>query len=445
MHLLTTYHSPLATCFCMKTTLEISGSRLAENFRAVESVAGADATVLAVVKADAYGHGAALCTPVLVEAGARWLGVSDAEEGVALRGALGQVADAGATRVLVMCGMEPRDAGAMLANGLTPVVWTPEHVDVMEQVAQAAGSTGQRTAVHLEIDSGMSRQGALPGEPLRRVVERLAASRRLFCEGVLTHLANAEEVGSAMTAMQGERFAAGLKTVFAAGLRPRWLHMANTSALDEASSTDWLRELVRRYAAGSPGLSMMVRTGLAMYGHCLPLAPAGEPASEKPASEKPGSENPGSGKPGSENSGPGHPSSQPVLKLQLQPVLRWKTCVVGLREIAADEHVGYGATWTAQRPTRLALLPVGYADGFRRGASTGLGDGWVMIGDRRAPMAGRVSMNLTTVDVTDLSEVEVGSEVTLLGPGVTAEDHARWTGTIHYEILCGLRGQRVLV
>ena len=97
--------------------------------------------------------------------------------------------------------------------------------------------------------------------------------------------------------------------------------------------------------------------------------------------------------------------------------------------------MGYGATYRATAPLRLALLPVGYADGFRREASSGVGDGWVMIADKRAPVVGRVSMNLTTVDVTSIPEVTMGSETVLLGAGVTADDHARWCGTISYEIL----------
>jgi alanine racemase len=111
----------------------------------------------------------------------------------------------------------------------------------------------------------------------------------------------------------------------------------------------------------------------------------------------------------------------------------------------AGETVGYGATFVAERAMRLALLPVGYADGFRREASSGIGDGWVMIAGQRAPVVGRVSMNLTVVDVTAISDVSVGTEVVLLGEGVSAEDHARWCGTIPYEILCGIRAQARLV
>jgi alanine racemase len=113
--------------------------------------------------------------------------------------------------------------------------------------------------------------------------------------------------------------------------------------------------------------------------------------------------------------------------------------VIGLREIEAGATVGYGATFTSSAPMRLALLPVGYADGFRRAGSSGVGDGWVMIAGKKAAIVGRVSMNLIVVDVTAIKGAEVGTEVVLLGPGVTAEDHARWSGTISYDILCGIR------
>jgi alanine racemase len=119
--------------------------------------------------------------------------------------------------------------------------------------------------------------------------------------------------------------------------------------------------------------------------------------------------------------------------------------VVGLREIGVGDTVGYGATFTAKSLMWLALLPVGYADGLRREASSGLGDGWVVIAGGRAPVVGRVSMNLTVVDVTDLEGVAVGDEVVLLGEGVSAEDHAKWCGTIAYEILCGIRAKPVLI
>jgi alanine racemase len=392
----------------VKTWIEISGTRLVENLRTVQAVAGAAVETLAVVKANGYGHDAAVVAKALVAGGARWLGVTDLEEGTLVRNALGQ----GGTRLLVMCGMDLSDAPGLVANGLTPVVWTPQHVGAMDRAARAAG---QRVSVHLEIDTGMSRQGAAPGDELAQVLERLSASRWLACEGVLSHLACAESgagaPGAAITVAQRERFAAALDQVTAAGVRPELLHLANTSAVDEGSLMNWVRETAKKMNA-----KVMVRTGLAIYGDSLELEPAPD-----------GKRQPG------------------ALAPRLKPALTWKTRIVGLREIAAGATVGYGATFTAPAPMRLALLPVGYADGLRREASSGLGNGWVRIAGKNAAIVGRVSMNLTVVDVTALPKTAMGDEVVLLGEGVTADDHARWCGTIPYEVLCGIKAHVHLV
>lgn len=381
----------------MKSWLEISSSKLVENLRSVQSVAGASVETLAVVKANGYGHDAAVVAPVLESGGARWLGVTDIEEGARVRQALGH----GGTRILVMCGMDLSDAPQMVAHGLTPVVWTPEHIGAMER---AARGVGHRVSVHLEIDTGMSRQGIAPGHDLDALLERLAASRWVACEGVMTHLACAESApgspGSAVTAAQRKRFAAALEQVTAAGIKPELIHIGNTSAVDEGSTMKWIRDAARKLGARA-----MVRTGLGLYGDALPLEGEGQAA----------------------------------LHPRLSPVLTWKTRIIGLRDIPSGATVGYGATFTATRPMRLALLPIGYADGFRREASSGVGSGWVMLAGRQARVIGRVSMNLTVVDVTGHKSIAMGDEVLLLGEGVSADDHARWCGTIPYEILCGLR------
>jgi alanine racemase len=385
----------------MKSWVEISKSRLAENLRAVQSVAGTGVETLAVVKANGYGHEATLVAPVLVSAGARWLGVSNVEEGARVREALG-----GSTaRILVMCGMEvadaAKDAAKIVASGLTPVVWTVEHIAALEKAARAAG---HRTSVHVEIDTGMARQGVVAGPELAKVLERLAASRWVACEGVMSHLSSSEVAGSAITVAQRERFGRALQQVAAAGIKPELVHLGNTSAVDEGSTMAWMREQAKRL-----GAQVMVRTGLALYGGCLPIESVDAGA-------------------------------KPKLASRLRPVLTWKTRVVDLREIGAKDTVGYGATFVAKAPMRLALLPVGYADGFRRAGSSGMGDGWVMIAGKRAPIVGRISMNLTSVDVTGL-DVHVGEDVVLLGEGVSAEDHAKWSGTIAYDILCGIRAR----
>ncbi len=377
----------------MKSWVEVSGARLVENLRAVQAVVGADVETLAVVKANGYGHDAVLVARVLVEAGVRWLGVSDVEEGARVRAAVGE-----GPRLLVMCGMEVADCREVVAQRLTPVVWTVEHVAAMEQAAEEAG---HRVRVHLEIDTGMARQGIDLGG-LAEVAERLAGSEWVVCEGVLSHLSSSEEVGSEVTERQRAKFAAALDVVVAMGVRPDLVHLGNTSGVDEGSTMEWVR-----WAAERMGARAMVRTGFALYGHCLPLDTGAVGA----------------------------------LGAQVQPVLTWKTRVIGVREIGTGSTVGYGATFVAKSLMRLALVPVGYADGFRREASSGMGDGWVMVAGQRARVVGRVSMNLTTVDVTDIAKVAVGDEVVLLGDGVSAEEHAGWCGTIAYEILCGIRAK----
>jgi alanine racemase len=380
----------------VKNWVEISGSRLVDNFRATRSVAGNDVETLAVIKADGYGHGATICASVLAKAGARWLGVTDVEEGAKVREALGE----GGTRIMVMSGVELGDAAALISHGLTPVVWTAEHVSAMEKAARAAG---QRVCVHVEVDTGMARQGAAAGAELHAVLERLAESRWVSCEGVMTHLCCSEVAGATTTAVAQKLFAEALAQVAAAGLKPDFVHIGNTSAVDEGSTMQWVRQ-----QAKARGARAMVRAGLSLYGSCLPIEGGAEAR----------------------------------LQPKVKPVMTWKACVLGVRDVDAGTAVGYGATFVARRKMRLALLAAGYADGFRREASSGVGDGWVMIGGKRAAVVGRVSMNLTVVDVTDIEGAV--EEAVLLGEGVSAEDHARWAGTIPYEILCGVRGVRVL-
>jgi alanine racemase len=386
----------------VKSWIEISAARLAHNLHAVQAAAGAETEVLAVVKANGYGHDAVLAAQALVKAGVRWLGVSDAEEGARVRRTVGA-----APRILVMCGMEAADGPALVAHNLTPVIWTLDHVAAMEKAAQQAG---QRVRVHLEIDTGMSRQGAAPGEDTARVVAALQQSSWVLCEGVMSHLSSAEEAQSPATTAQLNRFA---NVDWEADpewtpLLPQLVHLANTSAVDEGATLQRLQQLAHHLSA-----RVMVRTGLALYGHTLPLEHA--------------------------EAGTGN------LTSKLQPALTWKTRIVDLRHIPAGATVGYGATFTATAPMRLALLPIGYADGLRREASSSMGNGWVRIAGQRAAVVGRVSMNLTVVDVTHIPAAQLGDEAILLGEGVTAEDHARWCNTIPYEVLCGIRAHARLI
>ena len=397
----------------MKSWIEISESRLRDNISSIRTAAGEGANVLGVIKANGYGHGAELIAPVLVDSGVTWLGVNDVDEGARVRRAIGKH-DA---HILVMCGIEPEDADRIVEHRLTPVVWTPSHVEALDVAAERAG---RRVAVHLEIDSGMARQGAAPGAELERVVAALHRSKWLRLEGVFSHLSSSEMRRGEHTAIQMEKLQRAfdrLKTEDGEVLMPEWIHLANSSALDEGSTTAWMRRIGTAMRA-----NVLVRPGLALYGYCLEI----------------GDENGGGLSASAERAGG-------ELCHKLKPVLEWKTRIIGTREIVPGQTVGYGATFVAERPMRLALLPVGYADGFRREASSSIGNGWVRIAGKRAPVVGRVSMNLTVVDATVIAEAVEGAEVSLLGEGVTAEDHARWSATIPYEILCGIRAAQRLI
>jgi alanine racemase len=404
----------------VKSWVEVSERRLTGNYRLLRAAAGGETEVLAVVKANAYGHGAEVCAPVLARAGAEWLGVTDVAEGAAVREAL---TEAGISRdrqpgVLVMSGLLREDAEDVIGYGLTPVVWLREQ---MEWLVEAAGqSGGGPVAVHVEIDTGMARQGVAPGSELEVLLDWVKSQPAVLVDGVMTHFVSSEVAGSARTVMQKTKFEEAMAAVAAAGLRAAWVHAGNSSTLDNQDVDNrgvdnrgvdkqsaegnlaWLRGL-----AGGVGARSMVRAGIALYGYCLPIEGGGVSA----------------------------------VRQELLPVMTWKTRVIGLREIEAGEAVGYNGIFVAERPMRLALLPVGYADGLRRelSSSNARPGGWAMVRGRRAAIVGRVSMNLTVVDVSGIEGIALGDEVVVLGDGVTAEDHARLAGTIAYEIVCGVQ------
>lgn len=372
---------------------EISRSRLLHNFRLLRSLA-APAELLPVVKANGYGHGAALCSRVLAQEGPQWLGVTSIEEGIAVRAACPDV------EILTMEGIWPGEADAALKYRLTPVLWEPEHLD-------EAARPRRPLSIQLEIDTGMSRQGAQLAA-LPALLDRLAAYPNLRLDGVLTHFHSPDILDSPATAEQFARFVTAVDMIFARGLQPRWVHAGNSTSL-VCPGPGALLALAEKH-----GAKAMLRPGLALYGYA-PRFCGGD---------------------------------APDLSAKLQPVLAWKSRVSSLRWIEPGDTVGYCATFRATRRTRLALLPVGYADGLSRMLSS---RGAALLHGRRAPIAGRVSMDLTTVDVTDIPGAEIGDEAVLVGSQggetITAYDQAELAGTIPYEILCNINARvpRILV
>jgi alanine racemase len=383
---------------------EVAGHRLLANYEKLRLAAGPEADLLAVVKANAYGHDALACAPLLAGAGAEWLGVTGAEEGVAVRTVCPQ------PRILLMSGIFPGEADQVIDQKLTPVVWEPWHLDLLEAAASSRSLPPQSLAVHLEIDTGMARQGVRLTD-IAALLPRFHPRSCLRLEGVMTHFSAPETMFSAHPNPQLASLAAALAIVLDGGLRPQWVHAGNSSSLVAGPDREALIEIAAR-----AGARLMLRPGLGLYGYLDRFTRDGVSW---------------------EAAGP-----------ELSPVLAWKTQVTSLRTLKAGEQAGYGRTFTATRETRLALLPVGYADGLNRLLSN---RGHVLLQGKKAPIAGRVSMDQTMIDVTDIPTAAIGDEVALLGSqgslSVTAWDLADLLDTIPWEVLCAIsaRVPRVMV
>lgn len=338
----------------------------------------------AVVKADAYGHGAVECSRALEAEGARWLGVTSLDEAIPLR-------DAGIqANILLMTGFWRGEENEIVRLHLTPTVWETQQIESLDKAAATLGVA--QHPVHLKVDSGMGRLGVTLDQ-LPKVLAALNAAKHLVLEGLSTHLASSEVMDAPSVAEQQKRFEAARRMVREAGLEPKFVHMANTGAVISRRDT-W---------------NTMVRPGVALYGYYLPFQRAGRTVSGG------------------------------TLRLPVKPILTWKTRILSLRDFGADQPLGYGATYVTKAPAHVAVLPVGYADGFNRQLSN---RGRVILREHYAPIVGRISMDLTLVDVTGIPGVSVGDEVILLGAGdglsVDALEHAELANSTPYEILCNI-------
>ena len=344
---------------------------------------GARVTVCAVIKADAYGHGATACALSLEAAGAQWFGVTTTDEGMPLR-------SAGLRgRILLMTGFWRGEEEEVVRQRLTATVWEPWHVEVLGETAKRLDAPPQ--PIHLKIDSGMGRLGVRLAD-LPAMCQLIRRSAHVSLEGVSTHFASSEIVDAPETELQIENFKQALGTVKEAGLSPRLCHMDNTGGILARPDT-W---------------NDLVRPGIALYGYSLPLRR----------------------KDNSEAKGPALP---------LKPALSWRTRIISIRQFDAGMPLGYGGSYVTRQPSRIAVLPVGYADGYRRALSN---RGRVIIRKAYAPIVGAVSMDLTMVDVTNIPGAAEGDDVMLIGSTgslrVDAVELAELSGTVPYEILCGI-------
>ncbi len=366
------------------TWADISLTALRQNFRTVQKHVGAAVTVCAVVKADAYGHGAVECSRALEAEGARWLGVTSLDEAIPLR-------EAGiGSSILLMTGFWRGEESEIVRLHLTPTVWEPWHIELLEKAAAGLGVA--KHPVHLKIDSGMGRLGVTVDQ-LPAVLNALATATHLQLEGLSTHLADSEVMDAPSVGDQERAFGVARKMVREAGFAPVFVHMANTGAVISRRET-W---------------NTMVRPGVALYGYYLPFQRAGRTV--------------GGG----------------TLRLPVKPILTWKTRILSLRNFGAHQALGYGGTYVTKAPAHVAVLPVGYADGYNRQLSN---QGRVIVRDHYAPIVGRISMDLTLADVTGIPGVGVGDEVILLGSSdglsVDALEHAELANSTPYEILCNI-------
>lgn len=353
------------------TFAEIDLGAFERNVEAIVSSLRGGTRLIAMLKANAYGHGAVAlarrCSPERVA----MIGVALLEEALELR-------DAGVTLPILLVGplLREEDVRLALDRDVTLGVPGPEELELVASVAK-----GRDVAIHLKIDSGMGRMGSVETE-LPRVVELVRSAPRLRVEALYTHFANASDANDPFTNEQLARFHTLVATLREVGLTAPRLHVANSAAT------------VRGITDGD-----YVRAGIVLLG--------GEPLDEHSP--------------------------------RLEPVMRWRTAIARLKELPPGHAVGYGTTFRTSRASRIATLPVGYADGYNRRLSN---RGEVLVRGQRVPVVGRVSMDLVTIDVTDVPHAAVGDEVVLLGrqgsEEIRAEELAAKLDTISYEVLCNV-------
>ena len=367
------------------TWAEIDLNNLAANFNRIRRRVTPVARVMAVLKANAYGHGAVECAQRLSREGADWFGVALPEEGIQLRAA-------GIKEpILLLAGYWPGQAAACVQNQLTSVVY---RLEMVEALNQAAANAGVVIDVHVKVDTGMGRLG-VRFDQLNEFVPGLAQFRNVRIDGVMTHLAAADDaVCQPLTRDQIQRFEDAVTAFRNHGYRPTHLHLANSAGV-----------FGYRDSWGN-----LVRPGGVLYGLWRDVLP------------------------------------DSVSDPELKPVMSVHSRISLLKWVPPGETIGYGCTFEASRRSLIATLPIGYHDGYMRGLSN---RAHVIVRGKYAPVVGRVSMDLTLIDVTDVPGVEIDDQVTLLGGNrnspelkITAEELARIAGTLSYEVTCGI-GERV--
>ncbi len=379
--------SPLPP-FPYRSYVVVSRGQIARNYRNICSVVGPGIDVAAVVKADAYGHGAIEVSRVLIGEGVSWLAVSSVEEGVTLR--RGGIRT---PRILVMGGYLAYETEAIVEHDLTPVLHS---LDRIRRLNEHARSLGRKLGYHLKIDSGMGRLGTRAGAAA--ILETLRQTPDAQLEGLMTHFASAADYTTFQTENQLAYFHALCDQLREGGIAAARLHTSSSSAIGFGRTKAW---------------HDLVRAGHALYGYVSPAR-----------------------------------GEAPPQRLAVRPALEWKAKILAVKDIPEGATVGYGGTFRAPCAMRIGILSAGYADGiFHRLSNRGK----VIAAGKLTPILGAISMDLTTIDLSHTEALAPGDDVTLLGQegdaALDAQQIARLAGTISYNILCSIsaRVHRVYV
>jgi alanine racemase len=369
------------------TWSEIDLNSLAFNFRSVKEFVGNDIRYMAVVKADAYGHGAVACAKRLEAEGVDWFGVAIPEEGVELR-------SAGISKpILCLGGFWQGQETLLFEYDLATVIYS---TGMAESLNNAAFEHNTIAKIHLKIDTGMGRVGFTLSE-IDAFIEKALKLKNLEVEGIMTHFAAADDLSeNAFTNLQIERFNNVVRRFAGIGINPKYQDLANSPGA-----------IAHQNSHGN-----MVRLGGVLYGLGGDVLPAD------------------------------------IEKPELRPVMSLRTTIAQLKVVSKGTPLGYSKTFTTQRDSLIATIPMGYHDGLPRSLSN---RGQVIINGAKAPIVGRISMDWTIIDVTEIKDVKVGDNVIVIGKQseslILAEDLSRELGTISYEITCGIsrRVPRVFV
>jgi len=360
------------------TRVEINLDNLKHNLNEVRRVTSADVKICAVVKADGYGHGALETAKIALAGGASYLAVAILDEALELR-------RAGIKAPILILGFTPEEYfDTIVEQDITQSIYTFESAKYLSEAAQKQRKTAK---VHIKLDTGMNRLGFQAGSSAVQEIEKIFKLKGLYIEGIFTHFSKADEVDPSFTKMQFERYLSVVSSLEQAGYNIPIRHTANSAAIMQYPETHL----------------DMVRPGIILYG----LYPSNEVAKGK---------------------------------LNLKPVMSFKTKVSHVKSIAAGRAISYGGTYITKRQSIIATLPVGYADGYFRLLSSRAS---VIIKGQRAPIVGRICMDQCMVDVTDVKGgVNVGEDVVLFGEmgneAVSADEIARLLGTINYEVVCAV-------